>query len=209
MFDKTATTITCALCLTLPGCSDPKSANESNYRSAIEGYFEQRDDFPHCVFRYNLPLEGNERQIAMWGIKSQLDILTKLGLLEHQSTDLAAKAAEFGRQLRYGDPKTMNHYQLTSSGQKYYIPERGICIGKAKLLELQEISKPYEERGRTQVRGEYLWTIELPDWAMQPEFHQADAFSGELYYFKYDQLLNNQPITDFFTLTLKDDGWGF
>lgn len=193
----------------LAACSSPKDANEDNYMAAIQEYFDGRDDFPHCVFRYNFPLEGNEQQLRINGLQKPLDILTELGLLNHKSEDLAAKAAKFGRKLGYGAAKTMNSYTLTEAGEQYYIPERGICIGRAKLLSLSEVSKPYEERGRTLVRGQYLWTIELPNWAMESKFYDSGAFSTDLYYLKYEKLLKEEPFSDFFTLTLKDEGWGF
>lgn len=182
-------------------CSSPRDANEKNYIKAIEGYFSQRDDFPHCFFRYSFPIAGAGMQWRMRGLEKPLNLLTDLGLVHHESK-------EVGQRLATRKPVIQHQYTLTDEGKKYYIEDRGLCIGKPRLLGLQDVSKPYEERGKTMVRGEYLWTIDLPDWAMEKRFYDASSFSGELYYFKYEKLINNEPLTDYFTLGLGDDGWG-
>lgn len=186
--------------LALSACSDPTSASESNYREAIQGYFDKRDDFPYCFFNYDFPAEfKGERQLARSGVKAELELLHTLGLLEFKTMTLGEQ---------FGNPTTYYGYNPSEEGNEYFSKENGFCIGEPKLLDLKDVSEPYEERGKTYVRGKYTWTIDLPDWAKQPEFYESKAFSKQLWFFKFEKIVNDEAREEYFTLVRNDDGWG-
>lgn len=186
--------------LSLSACSDPTSATESSYRIPIESYFESRDDYPHCFFNYSFPAEFDERQLKFSGVASKLQLLHEIGLLEYKSKTVGED---------YGHPRTYYGYNVSTLGESYFNKEKGFCIGKPKLVDIKDVSKPYEERGKTYVRGSYTWTIELPDWALEPKFYQSKEFSSDLWYIKYKKIVKGEHREDYFTLTLKDHGWDF
>lgn len=185
--------------ITTTACSDSQSPSISNYESVIKKSMEKEDDFPHCFFRYNFPIKQNGMQLKMSGLKSQLMLLSELGLVEHHMS---------GKQDKWNLRKSIHDFKLTDKGNQYYIQDRGICIGKAVFVKVRDVSEPYEERGRTYVRGFYEWTVELPEWAMEPKFYDSEVFSG-MYYFKFKKLLKNENRETHFVLTLKDHGWDF
>lgn len=186
--------------IVVSGCSDPTSASTSNYRAVIEQHFEQREDFPHCFFNYSFPAEFvGERQLAFSGVQNKLKLLHEIGLLDYRTKTIGEE---------YGNPKNIHGFNVSEEGQQYFSEENGFCIGKPKLLDLQDVSKPYEERGKTYVRGTYTWTVELPDWAMEPRFYDSEEFSSRLIYIRFEKIAAGEPQDDYFTLTLNDDGWG-
>lgn len=195
----TSVLLACSSSLLL-ACSDQTAPSEKNYRAPIENYFATRDDFPHCFFNYQFPAEFNEQQLKFSGVANKLKLLHELGLLEFRSKTVGEQ---------FGKPKKYYGYNVSEQGRAYYSDEKGFCIGKAKLLDLKDVSKPYEERGKTYVRGTYTWTVELPDWALQSKFYQSKEFSSKLWYIKYKKILSDEHREDFFTLSLNEDGWGF
>lgn len=190
----------CSSVSALSACSDPTSASESNYKLAIQKYFDSRDDFPHCFFNYTFPAEFKGKQLKFSGVESKLRLLHELGLLEYRSKTLGED---------YGNPVTYYGFNISEQGKAFFNEEQGFCIGKPKLLELKDISEPYEERGKTYVRGTYTWTVELPKWAMNEKFYKSKEFSTKLWYIKYNKLEKDEVREEYFTLTKNDDGWGF
>lgn len=183
----------------LAACTDPKSATNANYKAVIQNYFEQRDDYPHCFFNYAFPAEfEGERQLNLSGVKNKLKLLHELGLLEYKTETIGES---------YGRPKTIYGFNPTDLGRQYYTAENGFCIGKPELLDLHNISEPYEERGRTYVNGSYTWTVNLPDWAKDPVFYKSKQFSTQLIYIRFEKIMKGEPKEEYFTLTLNDDGW--
>ncbi len=187
--------------LVLSGCADPTSASESNYRAAIEQYFSEREDFPHCFFSYEFPIQfANEHSLKFSGHQNRLKLLTDIGLISHEEKTVGE---------RIGRPIKAHVFNLTEMGKEYYHIPGGLCMGKAKLVDLQNISEPYEERGRTYVNGEYTWTIELPDWALEPRFYESKEFSTDLIYLRIEKLAAGELRDDYFTLMLGEQGWEY
>ena len=168
--------------------------------AALEADFPESENFPHCIFRYNLPIEGNGQQLLMSGPKGKLDALVELGLVQHDVE---------GPNTQYTQRQTQHRYSLSSEGEKHYIPDRGICIGEAKLLDVVDISETFEEQGRTYVTGTYLWTVELPDWAKTPAFYDNDKLGPDRYYLKVEKLLEDGQFDDYFRMELTEDGWSW
>lgn len=187
-------------CVVLFSCSDSRSPTISNYEAVIKKSVDEEDNFPHCFFRYNFPIAQNGLQLKMSGLKKKLILLSELGLVDYKANSTEDK---------YNLAKSLHEFTLTTKGKKFYIKDRGICIGKAEFVKIKDVSEPYKERGKTYVRGTYEWTIDLPEWAMEPEFHSSKLFPVELYYFKFKKLLKDENRETHFILTLKDHGWDF
>lgn len=186
-----------AFSLLISGCSDPSSPTKTNYQIAIKKHFETREDFPHCFFRYNFPIQVNSFQLKMQGISRELEFLAKEGLVTKSTQSSSARKQTREKFL----------FELTDKGLKHFIPERGLCMGEPELTGIKDVSEPYEERGKTYVRGTYTWTVRLPGWAMKPEFLKSELFGADLYYFKLEKLEKGEDREDYFVLTLNDQGW--
>lgn len=181
-------------------CSEPTSPTIGNYTQAIKSGIAAGDDFPSCIFNYNLPTQLNNTQLNRYEYGAQLKLLSQLGVVTHKVEE---------PKTRQEKANGLHTFNLTELGKKYYIPDRGICIGKTKFIDVSDVSEPYQERGKTYVRGTYLWTIELPAWAKKEAFYQSDEFSTELIFFKYKKLMNDIPFEEYFVLSLGEEGWKY
>lgn len=183
----------------LTGCgSDPSDPSKANLMAAIEAGYAENDNFPHCFFRYNLPIEGNGMQLLMSGPKAKLDALAELGLVTHEVE---------GPNTEFTQRQTQHRYALTEEGARYYEQDKGICIGKPRLLDISELSEPFEENGRTYITGTYHWTLDVPEWAKSPDFYDNDKLGPDRYYLKIDELIEEGQFDDYFRLTLGEEGW--
>lgn len=185
--------------LAIIGCSDPSSPSTANFEKVIQTHFEQNENFPHCFFRYNFPIQVSEIQLKMMGYKKELEFLKNTGIV-----DVKTREVTQGRRTH----KEFT-FSVSNQGRDLYIQDRGLCMGKPKLTGLKDVSEPYQERGKTYVRGTYTWTIELPEWAMKPSFYDSGLFTPDIYYFKFNKLSKDEDREDYFVLTLNDKGWQF
>lgn len=178
-------------------CSGPTAPTKSNYAKVIEAHLENHEYFPHCFFRYNLPIVQQEMQLKMGGLQKELAYLTKVGLLDESIKENTVR----------GRTTKIYEYTVSEEGADYYIEDRGMCMGEPKFTGIADVSDPYEERGKTYVRGTYTWTIDMPEWSYDPEFYDSGIFGADVYYFKMKKIVAGEDREEYFVLTLNDDGW--
>lgn len=195
-------TCTVALFMVLAGCSDPKRANDKNFKNAIQAYLDTV--YPKCYFYAKFPLQIDtdflDRRAALQG-------LAKAGLL----TEKELSRKEFKNWSGSSTLLIKSEYALTDTGRKYYNADAGqpinrdtggFCVGKATVREITLFTEPADMFGHRVTQVNYTYRVDkLPDWAALPEVTSAIPALKEA--------VNSAatPINATNTLILTNNGW--
>lgn len=198
------TLITAAILVS--GCSDPKAANEKNFKIAIQ---ERLDTFyPKCYVKANFPATLSE--VDPYGKKPAFTALAAAGLLSVKDESREVKVSFFGTNTRtVVEPA----FSLTEEGKKFYKADAtknnglgetvgGFCFGKATVKEITEFTEPADAGGVRASRVQYTYQMsDLPAWAKRPDI--MAAISG----IKAAVESEKTPIKSMDMLVLTNNGW--
>lgn len=189
----------------LAGCSDPKKASDENFQKAAQAYLDTQ--YPKCFLVAAFPVKTLDFDVS--GQNRVLHALAGVGIVKE--TELSRKDI----------PKTMfspartdiNYsYDLTDEGHKYYKDDArqlssgnklgGICVGKAKVVKIDQFSEPGEMMGQKISRVTYSYQInDLPTWAHDQNVLTA---SNEL---NAAVASEKAPIKETRAMILTNNGW--
>lgn len=192
-----------AVAVLVAACSDPKVANEKNFKVAIQNYLDAV--YPRCYFTEDFPAT-----ISMFdarGAKATFKALTNAGLLSekeepHEVTEI------FGRKKVVVQPT----FHLTEEGKKFYKTDAvktlggktigGFCLGKATVKEVSQFSEPSDMFGQRISRVNYTYEVSgLPAWTKSSEI--LSAISA----LKADVESEKTPVKKLDALVLTNNGW--
>lgn len=153
------------------GCSDPRVANESTFRTALNQYFESH---PPCIdaIRTEFPIIVGESlaitsPILLDWQKVIGDPLTKAGLLTKTSVTLESNVIG-----RYRADK----YELTDAGKTHFRKNEGrqggqFCAGKRTVKEIVNFTEPADMMGQRISQVTFTYTVEgVPEWLRSDYF---------------------------------------
>ena len=192
-----------AVAVLLTACSDPKAANEKNFKIAIQKRLDQA--YPTCYINANFPATLSEHD--PYRNKSAFKALAAAGLLSEKEESKEVK--EWGR------TRTVvgSVFNLTEEGKKFYQPDAiknnglgeavgGFCFGKATVKEITEFTEPADAMGARASQVSYTYEVsELPAWAKLPETIAA------ITKLKPDVASDKMPIKSRDVLVLTNNGW--
>lgn len=193
---------TAALLIAVSGCTDPKAANEENFKKAIQAYLDTT--YPKCYVNTEFPITID------WdisGIKGKLRALAKVGLVEESEGQVERPG--FGNKKNFASAPS---FDLTDEGKKYYKTDvaktlgrktlGGFCVGKATVMEVSQFSEPSDMFGQRISRVNYTYEVsDLPSWARSDEI--LDAIKD----LKIDVESEQSPIKKLDALILTNNGW--
>jgi hypothetical protein len=188
----------------LAGCSDPKTASESNFKAAMQNYLDTA--YPRCYFVSNFPAEKESWDVG--GKNLALATLEQAGLL-------GVKEVQHEEKQMFSDKTrtvTKQSYDLTAEGRKYYKAEAtknlrgeamgGLCAGKATVTSIGQFTEPADMMGLRISRVNYSYTVaDLPAWAMRPDVQKA--IRG----LKEDAQSASTPVQGVVGMALTNNGW--
>lgn len=197
---------TVAVSIAVTGCSDPKAANEKNFKVAMQSYLDK--EYPKCYFVEKFP-----KTVEFYGIEDQqhrtLQALTKAGMLSMKEIERSELKGIFG-----GATKTLvkSTFDLTEEGKKAYKPDAkknykgesigGFCFGKATVKTVTQFSEPADMFGQRVSRVNYEYVVsDLPTWATSPEITSASKS------LKVDAESNATPVKVLQAVILTNNGW--
>lgn len=192
-----------ALITLVTACSDPKAANEENFKIAIQSYLDTT--YPKCYFITKFPTTDEEHLFGNG--KVILKSLVSAGIVSvkdesHEITPL------FGKKTTVIKPT----YNLTEEGKKFYKADvtknisgnsfGGFCFGKATVKDISQFSEPADMLGQriSEVHFTYVVT-EFPAWAKSAE---VIATIDKL---KIDVESETKPVEEKAALILTNNGW--
>lgn len=186
------------------GCSDPKAANEKNFKVAIQNYLDTA--YPKCYITTNFP---TTIEYDIGGMEAKLRALAKIGLVSEKvgSREIIVGLGSDGK-------KTIPapSFDLTDEGRKFYKPDAvdrlssgkmgGFCLGKANVKSISQFSEPGDMFGQHISRVNYTYAVSgFPAWTKTPEILAA---INDL---KADIESETTPIKRLDAFVLTNNGW--
>lgn len=185
------------------GCSDPKAANEKNFKIAIQNAIDT--EYPRCYIKENFPAT-----IPAFGGANQKAIFKALvtaGLLSEKDEPHEIKQY-FGKSKVVIEPT----FYLTEEGKKSYKADAakdytgkttgGFCFGKATVKDIPQFTEPSESAGMRVSQVKFTYQVsDFPAWAKLPEMLSAIAV------LKRDVESEKVPIDGEAVLKLTNNGW--
>lgn len=178
---------------TLQGCgSDPKEANEANFKKAVQEYFDKK--YPVCPIKGDFPTDPKSSLMKYnYGkIKAIYEEMVKAGLLVKQK---AGKDAV---------------YDLTDEGKKYYKESKSdkeyelgsFCFGSAQVKEILNFTEPSQLLGHTISEVKFTYQVnDLPNWVKSPEIYELRSSLKKLVHSE------EAPVESRRVLVLTNKGW--
>lgn len=191
-----------AVLVALTGCSDPKTANEKNFKIAAQAYLDSV--YPKCYHTQIFPVtsdyyEGEKRYV--------LPALAKAGLLSEQNLSRVEVKSWLGE----GKFLVKSAFDLTEEGRKFYTePTKttdkgksgGFCFGKAEVTGLARFTEPSDIGGHRLSRVNYSYAVsEIPAWA------KSDDIVAVIPSLKADAESGVEPLKRTDTFVLTNNGW--
>jgi hypothetical protein len=191
-----------AAALLVSACSDPKAANEKNFKTAIQKAMDA--EYPTCYVKSNFPATIGGFDVS--GNKRNFKALVSAGLLSekeepHMTTEYLRNRVE-----------VQPTYYLTDEGKKYYkagvaktvLGETvgGFCFGKGVVKDITEFTEPADMGGVKASRVSFTYQVsDIPAWATSPEILAA------MPRLKADVESEKTPIKGGDVLALTNNGW--
>lgn len=166
-FDLVAA-LTFAAVAALTGCSDKKEASKSNFKAAIQEYYDK--GFRPCVSISvkDVPFTLEKKGIYFQREPQKATALVKAGLLSEKESEV--------RNNWNGKMEPATEYSLTDEGKKYRAKEPGVmfCGGEFKVVEVENFTEPADMLGTkvSQVNFTYK-VVNAPAWAKNPDVQAA------------------------------------
>lgn len=190
-----------AVAVLLSACSDPKSANEKNFKIAIQKKLDEAR--PTCYVIANFP---GTIPNSLDNDKLSFKALVDAGMLTVKDESRMTTGLMFNK------VAVQPVFSLTEEGKKYYKPAMmksglgddfgGFCFGKPIVREIVEFTEPADVMGGRVSQVTYTYELsELPAWAKQPQIVAA------LPKLKKDVESEKTPIKTRDILVLTNNGW--
>lgn len=191
--------------LALTACSDPKKANETNFKNAINEYLT--NTYPECYIKGNYPLEYDQ-SVLKYTETETLDMLVSENILNKTNNKRIEKESWSGKEREI----TTVVYDLTEEGKKHYTANatkdyRGqevgaFCFGKASVNNISNFTEPSDAFGMTISQVKYSYKVsDIPIWI------KAEKLSHKKSKLKADSESVETPIETKATLILTNNGW--
>jgi len=179
-----------AAVMVVAGCSDPKAANESNFKAAIQQHLDTV--YPRCYVIADFPYSTKG---GFFNRSKEMGALAAVGVVSVKEIDSKEKSYEL---TELGKTSYKENAGTGFSGQKL----SGLCFGKASVTAVTQFSEPAEILGHKVSQVNYEYTVsDLPDWAQTAQVQGAFA---EL---KKDVQSKDKPRKALDTVLLTNKGW--
>jgi hypothetical protein len=203
-----------AVAVLATACSDPKAANEKNFKVAIQKDLDA--EYPKCYiiknFPETIPLTGSAINDNMIRSIHGNDIVLFKALTD--AGILSEKAEPHEVTPFWGKKTVVNQptFNLTEEGKKYYKADAakdvygkatgGFCFGKATVRDIPEFTEPSEAGGIRVSQVKFTYQVsDFPAWAKLPETLSAVTR------LKTDVESDKTPVTGSTLLKLTNNGW--
>ena len=177
----------------LIGCSSPQAANKSNFKSAIQEYYDKYPPYVQLLggVSHQLPLMLTDGGYDLGAIE-RMEVFRRLGFVDREEGTVERNDM-WGQQTI---TKTQYKYTLTEKGKKYYTDEveppvgfgknAGFIIGKLRVTKINKFTAPASIMGviASQVEFETQLT-DIPDWVHDKKLNVLDQ-SLQDYFSKSD-----------------------
>lgn len=194
-----------AAAIFVSGCSDPKAANEKNFKISIQKTLD--DKYPRCYFTGDFPVTTSKILFN----KKAYAALVAVGLLSVKDEPHEVKVSFLSDKT-----KTIMEpvFRLTEKGNEFYKADvgkagmmfqegkGGFCFGKATVKQITEFTAPADAGGVQLSQVTFTYQVsDLPAWAKLPEISAAiaalkDAVESE-----------KKPLEGTAMLILTNNGW--
>lgn len=192
-----------AIAVLVAACSDPKAANEKNFKVAIQKTLDA--EYPKCYVTANFPATVGAFDVS--GNKANFKALVNAGLLSEKEESHEV-AGYFGKKNVVVEPT----FYLTEEGRKFYKADAakalmggavgGFCFGKATVKEITQFTEPADMGGIRASRVSFTYQVnDFPAWARLPETLFANTR------LKADVESEKTPIEGGDVLALTNNGW--
>lgn len=205
-------TVLIVVAVLVTACSDPKAANETNFKVAIQKPLDQA--YPRCYIETNFPTTASSQKQQYKDYTSVFKVMVTSGLL---SAKEESREVKDGWQLFAPKPKMKTVietvFNLTDEGKRFYKAVEikntglgetvgGFCFGKATVKDVLEYTEPTDAGGMRSSRVTYTYEVsDFPAWAQLPE---VLAVLPKL---RQDVESKQSPIKAFDMLVLTNNGW--
>jgi hypothetical protein len=154
------------------GCSDPKAANEKNFKAAIQKSLDS--SYPKCYYTKNFPATVP----IFFGAgenKAVFKALVDAGILEEKVESHMSTEYQIKRMV------TEPTFYLTAEGGKKFYKNNvsksvlgeetgGFCFGKATVKDIVQFTEPGDMMGGKYSTATYKYVVgDFPSWAKRPE----------------------------------------
>ncbi|WP_423200726.1 hypothetical protein [Cupriavidus sp. H19C3] len=159
--------------IALAGCGSKQDANKSNFKAAIQDYFDKTSGVcvmaPAKAFPFKIEKKDGLRFLKN---PDKAAALAKVGLLSETDAEMPSQNP------LDKTPLPATEYALTEMGKKYLVPGAGgniggwdgFCTGKAKVAEVESFTQPADMFGSKVSQVNFTYEIpDAPDWAKAPE----------------------------------------
>ncbi|WP_333877535.1 hypothetical protein [Methylobacter sp.] len=193
-----------AVAVAIVGCSDPKAANEDNFKVSIQAYLDTA--YPKCYLYTELPTTIGDFDLNR--IKEKLQALAKAGIVSKKEG--SREISDYFSRVKKTVPAPL--FDLTDEGRKYYKPDiektlggksvGGFCFGKARIKEITQFTEPADLFGQKVSSVNYTYEVyDLPEWAKSPEIISAiDSLKSDV-----ESLTT--PVKKMEAVILTNNGW--
>lgn len=184
----------------LTACGDPKEANDSNFKVAVQQYLDKR--FPLCAV-HDLKFPTEPITTSFHNRIGIYDDLVKLGLMSKKEVQVPVM-------FQPGKTQPAPVYDLTAEGKKYYVAADentigklpGLCGGKAKVNEITNFTQPSDMFGHTISEVKFTYTVsEIPDWMKIKPIVESDVTMNKI------MKTNGESVEGKVLLVLTGKGW--
>lgn len=184
-----------AIVLLLVGCSDPKAASDTNFKVALQGWF---DEHPVCTTLVAIGKVPIEREARDRGDDKEIRAAVSAGLLSVES---------FRAVPRFGTAAVdYRRYRPTETGKAAIrANDRGlggveICFARRKIESIENFTEPADMAGIRLSRVTYRYSLaDVAPWVNDAAIREALPAIG--------QMLAKSPAEATDTLVLTNKGW--
>ena len=203
------------------GCSNPRSANKSNFGAAIDAYLERHGEA--CVTApVEFPYEFETGRARLGGLtvsqRKMLAEFVRIGFLSGEEVELEKEYTSFGSTLAAaGLPPQKRtkvvkatRIKLTAEGETFaeeslsnpLKPATKFCYGNYRLHEITGYTEPADMLGKTVSNVKFTYKAEdIKEWV-----RRSPALEG-FGRVRRDLRSDTEPIEGSATLVLTDRGW--
>lgn len=190
----------------LSGCDNPKRPSKTNFKHAINAYFEKngRVCIP-IVQKFPLDLAASNLD-DRYGTAPELAALEKAGLVHSFNTTAAIKGMMDA--LRGpGKPRAVKRYELTDQGKKYFQrystlfgQAEGFCYGQERVGSIVKWDEPMTQGGYSVTSVTYTYRVDgLATWAQLPNMQRVFPI--------IKMIIDQTNINQVARLHLTNNGW--
>ena len=185
----------------MTGCSNSKDASESNFKAALQEYYDQK---PACLdLSITFPYEESKNSYFLMKNEKVLNELVNLGFLTVEETEVESRYNMYGKK----SPEEALKYDLTDQGRKQANlsdeHNQNFCYGNYEVVDVKNFTEPTDMMGETVARVNFSFKLtNVDDWAKE-----SPVFKEQLIGVKRSFLALDKPIDSKAELILTNKGW--